>query len=80
MDVTKHTSQFEWLDLKSAEQSYPFSKRTLWAWIAQGKLPAYKPFKRKTLVRRTDIEKILAESRVGVDLDQVVDEAVRDLA
>lgn len=73
-----HTAS-EWLSLKQAEQVYPISRRTFWKWISEGRLPAFKPFGRKVLLRRSDIDKVLAATRVGADLDAIADEAVDDV-
>ena len=69
MDAHEHkttTRQTDWLDLTQAEREYPLSRRTFWLWISRGDLPAYKPFKRKPLVRRADIEKLIAAKRFQV--------------
>lgn len=71
-------NQREWLDLKQAESEFPVSKRTLWAWISSGRLPAYQPF-RKTLVKRADLEKLLESTRIGADLDRIANEAVAEV-
>ena len=79
MGITVHDSPKEWLDLKQAEQEFSISKRSLWLWISNGKLPAYKPFKKKTLVKRSDIVRILEATRVGADLDRIVSETLTEL-
>ena len=79
MDSTTHAPQTEWIDAAKFENLYSLSRRTFWLWIAEGKLAAYKPCKRKTLVKRSDAEKILEASRAGLDLDKVVDEVVSEL-
>ncbi len=68
-----------YVDAKTFERDYSLSARTFFLWIAEGKLTAYKPCKRKTLVKRSDIEKILEASRAGADLDKIVDEVVREV-
>ena len=40
----------EWVDLNQAERLYPYSRRTFWYWIAEGRIPAYRPGKRKVLM------------------------------
>jgi hypothetical protein len=50
MDVTIHFSQY--IDSERFERDYSLSRRTFLLWIAEGKLMAYKPSKRKTLVKR----------------------------
>lgn len=78
--MNTHVTASDWIDAKRFERDYPFSSRTFWLWISQGRLPAYKPSKRKTLVRRSDVEKILESSRAGADLDQIVNEVVAEVA
>jgi len=77
--MNTHVTAPDWIDAKRFERDYPFSSRTFWLWISQGRLPAYKPSKRKTLVKRSDVEKILEASRTGADLDRIVDETVREV-
>src|SRR5215510_1941184 len=77
MNIHMHTTQPEWLDLSQAEYEGPFSKRTLWNLISSGKLPAYKPLKRKVLIKRSDLNKLIESTRVGADLDNIADEAAR---
>jgi excisionase family DNA binding protein len=78
MNTATHTQQTEWLDLKQAEREFPLSRRTLWTWISSGRLPAYKPF-RKTLVKRSDLVRMLESTRIGVDLGKLVDETVAEV-
>lgn len=59
----------DWVDLKQAEHEYPVSRRSFWNFISDGRLPAYRPFGRKVLLRRSEIDKLLAAIRVDVDLD-----------
>jgi hypothetical protein len=77
--MNTHVAASDWIDAKCFEHDYPFSSRTFWLWISQGRLPAYKPSKRKTLVRRSDVEKILEASRAGVDIDRIVNETVSEV-
>jgi len=79
MRMNTHVTPSDWIDAKHFERDYPFSSRTFWLWISQGRLPAYKPSKRKTLVRRSDVEKILESSRTGADLDTIVNETVAEV-
>jgi hypothetical protein len=58
----------EWLDLTQADRQGPFSKRMLWSLISSGKLPAYQPFPRKTLIKRTDLNALIEATRIGADL------------
>ena len=80
MNTMTHAQQSEWIDAAGFEIIYSLSRRTYWQWIAQGKLTAYKPCKRKTLVKRSDVEKVLEASRAGADLDRIVNEVVSELS
>jgi excisionase family DNA binding protein len=71
--------QQEWLDLKQVEREFPVSKRTIWTWISTGRLPAYKPF-RKTLLKRSDLERLLTSNPVNADLEKLVNEVVAEVA
>ena len=74
-----HALQSKWIDAAGFEILYSLSRRTYWQWIAEGKLTPYRPCKRKTLVKRSDVEKVLEASRAGADLDNIVDETVADV-
>ena len=81
MNTTTHALQSsEWIDAARFEVLYSLSRRTYWQWIAEGKLTPYKPCKRKTLVKRADVERLLEASKAGIDLDRIVDEVVREVA
>jgi hypothetical protein len=67
------------IDARIFEREYGLSRRTFFLWIAQGKLTAFKPSRRRTFVKRADVERLIEESRVERDLDRIVDEAVRDV-
>ncbi len=69
----------DWLDLNQAERVYPISRRTFWVWISDGRLPVYRPGKRKVLLKRSDIDKLLESKRVSVNLNKIVDETVAEL-
>ena len=79
MSTTTRTRS-EYLDAKRFEEEYLFSRRTFFVWIAEGRLPAYKPSKRKTLVRRSDVEKLLEASRTEANLDRIVNEVVAEVS
>jgi excisionase family DNA binding protein len=54
----------DWIDLRQASRRYPLSRRVLWRWIREGRLPVYRPFQgRKALVKQSDIEAILESAR-----------------
>jgi len=77
--MNTHVTASDWIDAKRFERDYPFSSRTFWLWISQGRLSVYKPSKRKTLVKRSDVEKILEASKAGADLDRIVNETVAEV-
>ena len=79
MNTTIYALQSEYIDAAKFEAFFSLSRRTFWQWISDGKLTAYKPCKRKTLVKRSDVEKILEASRAGTDLDRLVDETLAEL-
>lgn len=79
MSTSAHISQSEWLDLAQADREGPFSKRTLWTFISTGQLPAYRPLKRKVLIKRSDLNRLLEAGRVGADLDTLVEEVVAEI-
>lgn len=60
-----HLQQREYIDVKQAERDYPFSERTFWKFISEGRLTAYRPLRRKVLVRRSEIERLIEKSRIG---------------
>jgi hypothetical protein len=73
------SEQREWIDAAKFEVLYSLSRRTFWLWIASGKLVSYKPCKRKTLVKRSDVERLLEASKASADLDKIVDGVVNEL-
>jgi len=79
-DMHATNNNAEWIDLNQAERLYPVSRRTFWCWISGGRIPAYRPGKRKVLLKRSDIDKLLESKRVSADLDQIVDEVVAEVA
>ncbi len=68
-----------YVDAKTFERDYSLSARTFFLWIKEGKLIAYRPSKRKTLVKRSDVERLLESSRAVNDIDRVVDEVMREV-
>ncbi|MGE0821815.1 MAG: helix-turn-helix domain-containing protein [Candidatus Binatia bacterium] len=70
----------EWLDLNQAEQLYPYSRRQFWYWITGGTLTAYRPTKRKIILKRSEIDKFLESKRVGADLDAIVDGVMAEMS
>lgn len=79
MNTATHISQSDWVDLGQADREGPFSKRTLWTLISTGQLPAYRPLKKKVLIKRSDLNKLIESKRVGADLDRIVDEVVSNV-
>lgn len=73
------TNSPEWVDLKQAERLYPYSRRQFWYWITEGRLAAYRPTKRKIILKRSEIDKFLESNRVGKDLDALVNEVVAEV-
>src|SRR5689334_18755163 len=43
MKTFTHVSLTEYIDARRFEEQYPFSRRTFFAWIAEGKIEAYRP-------------------------------------
>lgn len=79
MNTLTHASQIEYLDARRFEERYCLSRRTFFAWIAEGKLEAYRPSKRKTLVKRSDIDRVIESSRSVSNIDAIVDETMHEL-
>lgn len=79
MSTTTHTTLSEWLDARRFEEVFSLSRRTMFSWIADGRLAAYRPSKRKTLLERQDVEKLLEASRSVCALDKIVDETVAEV-
>jgi hypothetical protein len=69
----------EWIDLNLAERLYPYPRRQFWRWITEGFLTAYRPTKRKVILKRSEVDKFLESTRVGADLD-TLDKAVAERA
>lgn len=69
----------DWIDLNQFERLYPFSRRTAWVWISEGRIPAYRPGRRKVLLKRSDIDKMIESKRVNVDIDKIVTETLAEV-
>jgi excisionase family DNA binding protein len=67
------------IDSRTFERDYHLSRRTFFLWISQGKLTPFKPGRRKTLVKREDVERLIEATRVERDLDRIVDEFVKEV-
>jgi excisionase family DNA binding protein len=79
MNTMTHALQAEWIDAAKFEVLYSLSRRTFWQWIAEGKIAAYRPCKRRTLVKRSEIERVLEASRAGADLDKIINSTVAEV-
>lgn len=66
----------DYVDLTQAAREGPFAKRTLWTLIAEGRLGAYRPLRRKILIRRSEITRIVESSRVSASSSRRVDDVV----
>ncbi len=77
----KNSAHFspDFIDARRFEELFPFSQRTFFLWIQEGRLVAYRPSPRKTLVRGSDVEKLLEASRADFDLDKIVSETLAEL-
>jgi excisionase family DNA binding protein len=78
--MNTHTLQSEFIDAKTFEALFSLSRRTFFKFIAENKLTAYKVSKRKTLVKRQDVERLLEASRVESKLDKIVDDVMSELS
>lgn len=70
-------SPAEFIDARRFEELYSLSRRTFFLWIQERRLVAYKPSTRKTLVRRSDVEKLLEASRADGDIDALVEDTLK---
>lgn len=77
MRALKNSS--DWIDLNQAERLYPYSRRQFWYWITEGRLNAYRPAKRKVILKRSEIEHFLESKRVGADLDKIVEAVLSEV-
>jgi Helix-turn-helix domain len=79
MNTILHSGKTDWIDLGQADREGPFSKRTLWTLISTGQLAAYRPLKKKILIKRSDLNKLIESKRIGADLDKLVDAVVAEV-
>jgi hypothetical protein len=79
MEITMHASRIEYIDARRFEERYCLSRRTFFLWISEGKLTPYKLSKRKTLVKCSDVERVIEASRSVSDIDAIVDETVAEI-
>jgi excisionase family DNA binding protein len=68
-----------YIDFRVFERDYSLSRRTFFKLIADGKLTAYKPSSRKTLVRRAKVERLLEASKAENSVDRVVGAVVAEV-
>ena len=61
--------QDEFIDARRFEELFSLSRRTFFLFIADGRLPAFKPSKRKTLVKYSDVVRLLEASRADLNTD-----------
>jgi len=74
------TPQHEgYVDAKAFEKEFSLSARTFFFWIQTGKLEPYKPSRRKTLAKRSDINKLIEASKVENPINKLVDEVMADM-
>ena len=78
MNTTAHFSQY--IGFREFERDFNLSRRTFFLWTSEGKLPAYRPSKRKTLVKRADVERLLEASKTVCDVDKIVDDVMSELS
>ena len=78
MNTTAHFSQY--VDSERFERDYSLSRRTFFKLIADGKLAAYRFSRRKTLVKRADVEALLEASKTVCDVDTIVHDVMSELA
>ena len=57
------SGQREFISIREAAEQFPFSRRTLWELIRTGRLVAYQPTARKTLLRRRDLDELIEHHR-----------------
>jgi hypothetical protein len=69
-----------YVDSRTFERDFSLSPRTFFLWIKEGKLAAYKPSKRKTLVKRADVVRLLEASRTVSDVDKIVNDVMSELS
>lgn len=74
--ITHVLPSVDFIDARRFEERYCLSRRTFFLWIAEGKLEAYRPSKRKTLVKRADVERVIEASRSASNIDQIVSEVM----
>jgi hypothetical protein len=81
MNNTTAPHRTGYIDARVFEREYSLSTRLFFLWIKQGRLAAYRPSSRKTLVRRDDVERLLeqSKSKAGDVLDRIVNEIVGDV-
>lgn len=60
-----------YIDAKQFATLFSMSERIFWLWIQEGKLTAYKPLAKRTLVKRRDVEELIERSRVDLNLNIV---------
>lgn len=75
-----NTPQHEgYVDAEAFHQEFSLSVRTFFLWIKEGKLTPFKPSKRKTLVRRADVNRVIEATEVKNPIDNLVDEVMAEI-
>lgn len=77
--ILRVSPSVEFIDSRRFEELYCLSRRTFFLWIAEGKIDAYRLSKRKTLVKRADIERVIEASRSASNIDRIVNEVVAEV-
>jgi hypothetical protein len=67
-----------YIDAKAFARDFSLSPRTFFLWIKEGKLLAYRPAKRKTLVKRAEVERLLEASKAPTGGERSVGGSVYD--
>jgi excisionase family DNA binding protein len=74
MRTSQQVLSSDFLDLKQAETLYPISSRSIWKFIAEGRLPAFRPLGRKVLIRRADLDRLILAARIDAGLETLGDD------
>lgn len=61
------------------EREYNLSRKTYFRWIRSGKLTAYKPSPKTTVVKRDQVEGLLGNPRINPKIDRGVEETIAEL-
>lgn len=53
----------DYITTEEALRLLKISRSTLWRWVGQGELPAYRLGRRRVLIKRSDLEKLIRPAR-----------------